>query len=39
VCLGSLSCWKTTFHLQCPWGFHSKSHDTWPHSFFPLQSS
>ncbi len=32
-----------TFHLQCPcwWKevFYSKSHDTWPHSFFPLHRS
>ncbi len=34
---------QVMFHLQCPLlmegGFHSKSHDTWPHSFFPLHRS
>ncbi len=39
VCLGSLSCWKTqprfiSMPLMMEGGFHSKSHDTWPHSSF-----
>ncbi len=44
VCLESLSCWKTQprfiFNaLADGKGFHSKSHDTWPHSFFLLHRS
>ncbi len=40
VCLGSLSCWKTqSSFIFNGWGFRSKSHDTWPHSFFPLHRS
>lgn len=42
VCLRSLPCWNTQPHfiftarMEMDWGFHSKSHNTWLHSFFLL---
>ncbi len=45
VCLGSLSCTSCNGHVSSSMsllmegGFHSKSHDTWHHSFFPLHRS
>ncbi len=41
VCLGSLSCWKTQprFIFNALADGRRFSHDTWPHSFFPLHRS